>query len=193
MTSLADRPDRYGPVTRALHWGMAVLFAAQFLAAAAHWALPRENELRELLWSYHPDLGTTLFLLVLIRGAWGLANMSRRPPHSGAIGRAAVVGHVAIYALMVIVPSVRLLAAAGSDRGLSYLGIPVFSARETEIAWTQVAAEWHGEMGWVLALLVLGHIAMATVWHHRIQRDGTLERMLGREASGATGGSLSRD
>ena len=51
MTQLIDRPDRYGLVTRLFHWGMAALFAAQFASAAAHWALPRENPLRETLWT----------------------------------------------------------------------------------------------------------------------------------------------
>ncbi|PVB62193.1 cytochrome b/b6 domain-containing protein [Labrenzia sp. 011] len=177
MTDLTDRPDRYGLVSRTLHWGMAALFAAQFLSAAAHWGLPRENALREALWSYHVALGTTLFLLVLLRGLWGLANIQKRPAYSGATGQAAVVGHVVIYALMVIVPAVRLLAAAGGTRGFSYLGIPVFSPRETAIAWTQAPAEWHGELGWILGLVILGHIAMAIVWHRLIQRDHVLERM----------------
>ncbi|MEO9529368.1 cytochrome b/b6 domain-containing protein [Roseibium sp.] len=156
---------------------MAALFAVQFLSAAAHWALPRENALRETLWGSHSALGTTLFLLVLLRGLWGLANIPQRPTHSGAAGQAALLGHVAIYLLMVLVPAVRLLAAAGGTRGFSYLGIPVFPARETAIAWTQAPAEWHGELGWILALVVLGHIAMATVWHRLIQRDNVLQRM----------------
>lgn len=172
-----DNSERYGLVTRVLHWGMAVLFAAQFASAAAHWALPREDALRQSLWSYHVTLGVTLFILVLIRGVWGLLNLPARPAHSGLVGQAAIAGHVAIYALMIIVPAVRLLAAAGSDRGLTYLGLTIFPPRETEIAWTQLPAEWHGEMGWLLAALILGHIAMATVWHHLIHRDGVLSRM----------------
>ncbi|MDD9724410.1 cytochrome b [Roseovarius sp. SK2] len=177
---LRDTPGHYGPVSRILHWGMAALFAAQFLSAAAHWALPKENAVRDVLWSYHGTLGATLFLLVLLRGAWGLANIPRRPPaHDGVVGRAAVAGHLAIYALMVIVPAVRLLAAAGSDRGLSYLGITFVAPREVEVAWMQAPAEWHGEMGWILALLVVGHIAMAVVWHRMIRRDDTLQRMAG--------------
>ncbi len=177
---LRDTPDHYGTVSRTLHWGMAALFAAQFLSAAAHWALPKESAVRDALWSYHGTLGATLFLLVLLRGAWGLANIPRRPPaHHGVVGRAAMAGHVTIYALMVIVPAVRLLAAAGSDRGLSYLGVTIFEAREAEVAWMQAPAEWHGEMGWILALLVVGHIAMAVVWHWMIRRDDTLQRMAG--------------
>lgn len=99
MVRLSDSPDRYEAVTRILHRGMAALFLAQFTFAAAAWALPRENALREALWNVHPDLGITLFLLfllALLRGVWGLANIPGRPPHSGFIGRAAVVGHIAM-------------------------------------------------------------------------------------------------
>lgn len=177
MTQLTDRPDRYGLVTRMLHWGMAALFAAQFLSAWAHWALPRGNDLRGMLWSYHTDLGMTLFLLVLLRGAWGLANMRHRPSETGLAGQAAVAGHLALYALMVVVPLMRIVAAAGGTRGFSYLGMPIFAARETEIAWTQAVAEWHGEMGWLLALLVLGHIAVAVLWHRVVRHDDVLSRM----------------
>ncbi|PVA10625.1 cytochrome B [Pelagivirga sediminicola] len=179
MATLYDSPDRYGLITRILHWGMAVLFAAQFLSAALHWALPREHPVRDFFWSYHYTLGTTLFLLVLLRGIWGLANLRRRPVHFGLIGRAAAAGHLAIYVLMVVVPTVRLVAAAGDKRGFSYLGIPIFPARETDIGWLKTVAEWHGEMGWILAFLVLGHIVMAVGWHHLIKRDGSLKRMAG--------------
>ena len=177
MTHLLDRPDRFGTVSRTFHWGMAALFALQFLSAGARWALPRENALRETLWSYHQTLGMTLFLLVLLRGAWGLYNLRARPGHGGLVGRAAVAGHAAIYALMIFVPAVRILAAAGGTRGLSYLGLQIVPPRETAIAWTQPLAEWHGEAGWILAALVLGHIAMAVGWHRMVKRDGVLSRM----------------
>ncbi|MCG3268209.1 cytochrome b [Yoonia sp. I 8.24] len=180
MTQLSDSPVRYGLVSRILHWGMAALFAAQFLSAAAHWGLPRENALRDTLWSYHTTLGFTLFLLVMVRGAWGLANIARRPTHAGAMARAATIGHVAIYGLMVLVPFSRILASGGGTRGLRYLGFQIFPAREAEIAWTQVLAEWHGQMGWTLALLALGHIGMALIWHRLVRRDDVLATMAGR-------------
>ncbi|NUH63901.1 cytochrome b [Sulfitobacter sp. S0837] len=177
MTKLQDTPHRYGPVSRALHWGMAALFALQFLSAALHWALPRENAWREAFWFYHADLGIALFLLVLLRGVWGLANINQRPSHTGLAGKAANAGHLAIYLLMIVVPALRLLASAGSNRGLSFLGLQIFPPQQPEIPWTQIAAQWHGELGWVLALLVLGHIAIAVGWHHLIKRDGSLQKM----------------
>ena len=179
MARMTDTAARYGLVTRILHWGMALLFAAQFLSAAAHWALDRENALRQTLWSYHSTLGTTLFLLVLLRGAWGLWNLPRRPAHSGMVGQAEVAGHAAIYTLMVLVPGVRILDAFGGTRPFSYLGVTLFGGRPQEIAWMTAPAEWHGELGWILAFLVLGHIAMAVVWHRIVQRDEVLARMAG--------------
>lgn len=180
MPALYDTPDRYGSLSRALHWGMAALFLVQFASAAAHFLLPRENPLREALWSLHTPLGITLFLLVLLRGAWGLVNLKRRPAaDAGLIGKAATAGHIALYALMVLVPGTRLLAAAGGTRGLEYLGIQLFAPNATETAWMQAPAEWHGELGWLLALLVVGHIVMAVGWHQIIKRDSTLRRMAG--------------
>lgn len=174
-----DTVSRYGIVTRILHWGMAVLFSVQFLSAGAHALLPREDALRESLWSYHPTLGITLLVLVSLRGIWGLFNMSRRPRHTGQMGRFAKYGHLALYALMIVVPATRLLAAAGSERGLAYLGFQMFPVRETEIPWMQLPAELHGEMGWLLATLVVGHIFMAVGWHHILKKDGILRRMIG--------------
>lgn len=177
MTQLSDSPDRFGLVSRAFHWGMAALFAAQFLSAAAHSALARENALRDALWSYHANLGTTLFLLFLLRGVWGLLNLRKRPVHSDLMGQAAKAGQLALYVLMVIVPAVRLLSSVGGMRGFSYFGVPIVPVRETAIAWTQIAAEWHGEMGWILGAVVIGHIVMAVVWHRWIKRDDVLRQM----------------
>lgn len=43
----------------------------------------------------------------------------------------------------------------------------------------QALSEWHGELGWTLAALILGHIAMALIWHGLLKRDNTLQRMAG--------------
>lgn len=180
MPSLSDTSLRYGVISRMLHWGMALLFLAQFISAAAHWALPRENAIREALWSYHTTLGTSLFLLVLLRGLWGFSQLKRRPgPEDGVIGKAALLGHIALYALMVLVPALRLIAAAGGTRDFTYFGMMIFEGRMEKVAWMDAASEWHGELGWALLALVVGHALMAIVWHGRIKQDDTLQRMIG--------------
>lgn len=126
MRHLSERPDRFGPVSRAFLWSMAALFALQYSSAAAHWALPRDTILRETLWNYHVDLGLTLFLLLLLRRMWGLCNFRQRPRHQGPVGREASAGNAALYLLMMIVPSVQIMAAAGGawTQLLRYLARP---------------------------------------------------------------------
>ncbi|WP_299640429.1 cytochrome b/b6 domain-containing protein [uncultured Ruegeria sp.] len=133
--------------------------------------------MRETLWGYHADLGVTLFLLVLLRGVWGLWNLSNRPTEAGPMGCAAKVGHAGLYTLMVIVPVLKIIGSAGGTRGFSYLGLQIFPARDVAIAWTKTILEWHGTFGWILTALVLGHICAAIIWHHLIKRDDVLKRM----------------
>jgi len=65
-----DDPACYGAATRALHWGMAALFAWQFVGAILR-VLAKDSAIAGFFWSTHVTLGFTLWLLVLARGAWG--------------------------------------------------------------------------------------------------------------------------
>src|SRR5690606_39606061 len=68
--------DLYGRVSRALHWGMALLLLWQFLSAGAH-ALLEDTSIGEFFWSTHKPLGFLLFILVFIRFSWAVVNLSQ--------------------------------------------------------------------------------------------------------------------
>ncbi|MFT3974422.1 MAG: cytochrome b [Amaricoccus sp.] len=175
---LWDSPSGYGSVTRALHWGMAALFAWQFAGALLH-LLADKTAIERFFWNTHFSVGFTLWLLVLVRGAWGLANLRRRPAHEGSarMARAAKAGHLALYALMVAVPSLAILRAVGGTRGFTVYGIQLSAPRQAAIpALTAPGNALHSLLGWVLLALVVGHVVMA-LYHARVRRDGTLERM----------------
>ena len=86
-----DSPSGYGTVARALHWGMAGLFAWQFTSALLR-VVAEDTPVEGFFWSTHYSVGFTLWLLVLVRGAWGLANLRRRPRTEGTPGLAAAAG-----------------------------------------------------------------------------------------------------
>lgn len=177
--SVFDTPRGYGSVTRALHWGMAALFAWQFGGALLH-VFADKTPVERFMWTTHYSVGFTLWLLVLVRGAWGLANLSRRPPHAGspAMAAAARLGHLALYALMIAVPSLAILRAIGGTRGFSVYGVQLVApGGEAVPALTAPANALHGFLGWTLLALVAGHVAMA-FWHARVRRDPTLDHML---------------
>lgn len=172
-----DAPARYGLVSRALHWGMAGLFAWQFLGMGLRLLLGR-HPVSAFFVGSHTSVGTTLFGLVLLRGAWGLFQARRRPPHgAGWIERAAVAGHGLIYGLMIVVPLLALIRAWGSGRGHAVFGVPLWGpgARDPGLV---SAGEYHGELAWFLLLVVAGHAAMAVI-HRVLLRDDVLARMAG--------------
>lgn len=159
-SSTCDSPERYGRVTRILHWAMALLLAWQFTSALTHF-LAEDSALDELLWGTHKSVGFLLMLLIVVRVLWALLNLRRRPP---AISTAARVGHVVLYVLMLVVPIVALLRQYGSGREFSPFGIPLMPGfdESLKITWmTDLGSNFHSLLGYVLLVLALGHIAFA--------------------------------
>ncbi len=171
-----DTPERYGRISRGFHWLMAALFAWQFAGALLYVGIG-DTAVTRLVGGSHFTLGFTLFVLVLLRGLWGLANLKSRPPHPGRLGRAASIGHGVIYGLMVVIPSLALLRQYGSGKPFAPFGIPLMPERDTKIAWMMAPADlFHAWLGFTLLAVVLGHSAMALV-HQRVWKDHTLSRM----------------
>jgi cytochrome b561 len=171
-----DSPARYGRISRGFHWLMAALFAWQFAGALLYVSLG-DTAVTRFVGGSHFTLGATLFVLVLLRGAWGLANLPRRPPHPGRLGRAARAGHGVLYGLMVVVPALALLRQYGSGKPFTPYGIPVMPERDSKIAWMMIPGDLlHHWLAFLLLALVLGHAAMAVV-HRVLWKDDKLARM----------------
>ena len=184
QSTLFDHPEGYGAISRALHWLMVALFAWQFLSAVLH-AIDHEMSVARFFWSWHMSIGFLLLVTVVIRGAWALVNLGNRPPHAtGLLGVASRLGHLALYLLMMAVPTLAVLRAYGSGRGLSVFGFEVFAGGGERIPELMAPANAaHGLLGWALLALTLGHVAMALA-HAYLWREDTLTRMLrGRPAS----------
>lgn len=129
----ADSPDRYGRITRILHWIMAALLAWQFLSMACKLILGR-TPLTAFMVGSHAQVGTLLMLLIMLRAIWALCNRRRRPSYEQSlIGRYARSGHILLYALMFVVPALALLRQYGSDRPLVVFGLRVMQARPEKI------------------------------------------------------------
>ncbi|HEY9031565.1 MAG TPA: cytochrome b/b6 domain-containing protein [Kangiella sp.] len=162
--SLKDNSERYGHVSRVLHWGMALLLLWQFLSAAAHFFFD-DTAIEAFFWPTHKPLGALLFILIIVRIVWALMNVSNRP-HS--VSWFARIGHIVLYLLLLAIPALALLRQYGSGRTFEPFGIPVFSGFESDkIEWmTDLGSLLHGELGWVLLALTVGHIVMS-FWHKR--------------------------
>lgn len=176
-----DTPARYGLVSRALHWSMALLFLWQFAGMGIRLAIGRSPVTAFMVGS-HASVGTLLFALALARGAWGLVNLRRRHHEAGPLGRVARLGHLALYGLMLTVPALALLRHYGSGRALAPFGLPLLPGSGERIEALMLPGDLaHGLLAWVLLAAVAGHVGMVLV-HHFVWRDGTWPRMGARRA-----------
>lgn len=177
-----DSPERFGRISRWLHWGMALLLTWQFAGMLAKVGLGREAALTALLSPAHAHVGLLLGGLVLLRGAWGLSQRGQRPTHGqGRLAQAAYIGHGLLYLLMLVVPSLAALRMLGNNRAFSWFGVWVLNDGSGErVPWMVApAAALHGLLGWTLLALIAGHILMVSI-HRWVWRDQVAQRMIGR-------------
>lgn len=175
---LQDSMDRYGTVSRLLHWGMALLLAWQFATAGAR-VFFEDSALDEFLWATHKPLGLLLIVLVIIRAAWSLFNAGHRPRSLNVMAK---LGHLALYALVIVVPLLALFRQYGSGRTFTPFGLPLMSGFEgDEIEWMITPANTlHGWLGWLLLALIVGHILMTILHRRRPEDEDVMARMLGK-------------
>ena len=160
---MMDHAHGYGLISRLFHWVMALLIVWQATSAILHYFLD-DTAITDFFFGYHFSNGVLILILAVLRGVWGLINLSRRPAHDGGLQRLAALGHVAMYALLIAVPVIAIIRAYGSTRDFSALGVQIFSGMDNEIEWmTNLGNQWHGFVGWILFALIAGHIVMAFV------------------------------
>lgn len=171
--------QRYTRTAQWLHWIMAVIIIAAWSLGVYMADLPRGPDKTALV-QWHKAIGSTVIVLVAIRLAW---RATHRPPSlPDAIPlwqqKAAHGLHWLLYALMFAQPLIGW--AMSSARGFpvalgGVVPLPALLMKDEVLA--KSLTELHGVIGWVLAILVAGHIAMA-LKHHFIDRDTVLLRML---------------
>lgn len=170
-----DSPDGYGAISKALHWGIALLVGWQLLkfgdriAEGEHW-------IGQTLVPWHVSLGTLLLVLAILRLAWAISQRGQRPLHDPAMSFFVKAGHGLLYAGLILMPLTGIMVMVGGGHGVTAFGIELISKGE-KIAWAQSIGSLHSPIAWILAALIIGHIAMA-LFHQFIKRDGTLARMM---------------
>ncbi|MBK3867316.1 cytochrome b [Pseudomonas stutzeri] len=170
-----DSKAKYGSVSRAFHWLMALLIVWQFLklgdriAEGEHW-------IGQTLVPWHVSLGAVLMLLVVLRIIWSARQLERRPLHDPATAWLVKAGHLALYACMVLMPITGVLYLVGNGYGLKVFGQQLL-AKGPENGWMASVGSLHSALAWLTLLLVIGHIG-AALYHRLVKRDDIMQRML---------------
>ena len=178
--SLKNTADRWGSISKTLHWLIAVLILALGIVGLMMGELPRTPK---YFWVYtaHKSLGITVLALVALRLGWRLYAGAPQPvPGTPSWQeRIASATHWLLYGLMFAIPlSGWLYDSASGLRPFKLFGLvemPKLVAPDEQTA--QLSHALHEWGFWLLILTVLAH-AGAALYHHVHQRDATLARML---------------
>ena len=169
--------ERYTGVAIALHWLLAVLIVGAFGVGLYMADLP--NSLAKLkLYNWHKWVGVTILALSALRLVWRLTH---RPPADVPAPRwqqlAAHATHHALYALFFLVPLAGWAYSSAKGFPIVWFGVlplPDFVPKDEALA--ELIKPWHESLAWLMALLVVLHVA-AAIKHHVIDRDGLINRM----------------
>ena len=178
--TLKNTPDRWGSVSKSLHWLIALLILALGIVGLLMGELPKTPK---YFWVYtaHKSIGITVLVLVVLRLLWRLYAGAPRPVPGtpGWQERIASATHWLLYVMMFAIPlSGWLYDSASGLRPFKLFGLlemPKLVAPDERAA--QLSHALHEWGFWALILVVLAH-AGAALYHHLQQRDATLVRML---------------
>ena len=175
--------DRYAAVPRFLHWATVILVIAAWILGTFGDDLPK-GAARETGLFIHISAGLLILMALVMRLVWRVAEPP--PPEPNEFGRwlgafadpAARLAHYALYALLIAVPIVGIVAQFARGNAL-----PLFGIAEIASPWIRDRAFAHNvtEIHEILAnalVIVAGFHAAAALVHHFVFRDNTLIRML---------------
>jgi cytochrome b561 len=171
--------EKYKVPARLLHWTMALLVLAMVPVGFLMLNDAISRDLRNIMFIAHKNTGVLLLLLIAAR----LFYRWRNPPHLKPVALpamqqfAAHVTHVALYALLLIMPLsgyVRVRAGGFPIEALDALGIPPLVPRSDALAEFAQAVHYYG--GYAIVVFVALHIG-AAAFHGLVKRDGIFSRM----------------
>jgi len=170
---------RYDRVSAWLHWGIGLLLLAEIaFGLLLDEIAPRGAPARAGIINLHKSVGIVIGILIIIRIAWRLGHAAPPWPATMSIRRqrAATLGHVLLYASMVVAPLAGYLGSNFSKHGVRFFGVVLAPWGPDWPAAYSFLVGLHNASTYLLIALTIGHVAMA-LKHGLIERDGIFARI----------------
>lgn len=169
----------YTKLAKAMHWLVAIFIFVNFPMGLYMNTFPHNSAGFNGVLFYHASIGSLIFMLAMLRLVW---RMTHTPPAlPSSVARWQVVAshglHGTLYVLMLAVPLTGYVHRLAGGHPVNFFGVgelPVFLGKDEPLRLLTDAL--HKTLVFVLAILVVGHIA-AALKHRFVDRDGVAGRM----------------
>lgn len=173
------RLQGYSPVTKLMHWLIALLVLGQFVVAFLMPEIGRATVSGPLI-NLHFSLGVVILVLMAIRAFLRVRNpvpldMPDRPVWERWI---AIATHRLFYFILLVGPFLGWASASAHNLPVNVFGLFVLpSIAAPKAGWALVAGDVHSLFMWTLLALIGLHVAGA-LYHYFFLNDHILQRML---------------
>jgi len=181
---MKNSADRYGLVTKVLHWTVFLLLLNQFVVAAAMLNTPQGETTAGFspgtLYNWHKSIGLIVLAVVLVRYIWRKTTMLPDWAPNLSRGEKRAIHRIegTLYACMFLMPISGFVFVMAGDYGVKFFGLwdlPNVLGKNAVVA---SVAEWTHEItAGLLTVALLAHWGLA-FRHHWTHRDRYLHRML---------------
>ena len=178
--STKNEKDRYGRVSRLLHWTIAILFISLIPMGIFSSMIPEETSYRNAYYVVHKTIGVTVFLLVIVRLIWN--KISKRPALDNTLTptekKLAHRAHNILYFMLLVIPITGFMMTSYHGYGT------FFFFWELPPLWEQsnVYQIWGGFHKYLLPYIVyiiLGAHVLGALKHQFIDKhDSAFKRMV---------------
>ena len=177
-TKTTTTSQRFSIPSIVMHWLMVLVFVGIFIAVNLIDVFSKGSDSRQLAKTMHFSLGLLVFGLFWLRVAFRLLGNTPAiiPAPPVWQDKLAKLGHLALYAIMVLMPLIGWAALSTFGKPIPFFGMefPALMAQDKELGRTIM--EVH-ELGGNLAYFLIGGHALAALYHHYFMKDNTLRRM----------------
>ena len=177
---IKNESDRYGIISRLLHWTIAILFISLIPLGIFASMIPEDTPFRLSYYVVHKTIGVTLFILVLIRIVWNI--LSKRPELDSSLkardAKLAHRAHFTLYFIMLALPITGFMMTSYHGYGTYFYFwefLPPVVESDIYIAW----GFFHKYLLPYLIYVILGAHILGALKHNFIDDNkNAIKRMI---------------
>lgn len=178
MTQMA-RAANWTSAARGLHWLVALLLVAVWGAIELHHIPPKGTPWHDHWKTIHFSLGLTVLLLMILRLYWRSRHPAPAPLGNRLQSVFARLVQGLLYIVVLTMPLLGFSLRQFAGKPIDFYGLvelPQLVAPNKDIAHS--IAFLHKDLLWYVLLALVALHLLGVLWHHFINRDNTLKRMI---------------